>query len=242
MSVDSLAAYDVPERVKSYDADMDVMHPLRHEMIEVVLETLPFAADSELRVMDLGAGTGIFSARVLERFANASVLAVDGAAAMVDLATGRMGPLADRMEWVTADFRKLPAETVEPGSYDLFISSYALHHLNADEKSALLRTIFSALKPGGWLFNADIVVAESEVMEQRFQQLRIEGVTSRAAEGDKRFSNAETTRTYLTEMEIAENDQPQTAAMDLAIIREAGFASAEILWKKFREVVIGGSK
>ena len=39
MSVDSLRAYDVPERVKSYDADMDVMHPLRHEMIEVVLET-----------------------------------------------------------------------------------------------------------------------------------------------------------------------------------------------------------
>ncbi|MCH8931357.1 MAG: cation:proton antiporter, partial [Proteobacteria bacterium] len=38
---DSLKAYDVPERVRTYDIDMDVMHPLRHKMIEIILDILP---------------------------------------------------------------------------------------------------------------------------------------------------------------------------------------------------------
>ena len=42
MGGDSLKAYDVPERVRTYDIDMDVMHPLRHKMIEIILDIVPF--------------------------------------------------------------------------------------------------------------------------------------------------------------------------------------------------------
>ncbi len=242
MGGDSLKAYDIPERVRTYDIDMDVMHPLRHKMIEIVLDILPFNQEAALEVMDLGAGTGIFSARVLERFPNSKVTAIDGAEAMVDIAADRLGPLADRLDWVIADFRQLPAETLSANSYDLVISSYALHHLNVDEKLALLKQVVCALKPGGWFFNADIAIAEDESIEQHLQKLRIEGVMSRASTGDERFISVESTRKFLTELEIAENDQPQTAATDLKIIREAGLPTAEIFWKELREVVAGGPK
>lgn len=238
----SLKAYDIPERVRTYDLDMDVMHPLRHKMIEIILDLLPFDQEATLKVMDLGAGTGIFSARVLARFPNSTVTAIDGAEAMIDIAAERLGALADRLDWVIADFRRLPAEILTADSYDLVISSYALHHLNADEKLALLKQVVKALKPGGWFLNADIAIAADESIEQRLQQLRITGVMSRAQTGDKRFANAESTRKYLTEMEIAENDQPQTAETDLRIIREAGLPAAEIFWKELREVVAGGPK
>ncbi len=242
MGGDSLKAYDVPERVRTYDIDMDVMHPLRHKMIEIILDILPFKQEAALNVMDLGAGTGIFSARVLEKFPNSRVTAVDGAEAMVDIAVDRLGPMADRLDWVIADFRQLPAETLVADSYDLVISSYALHHLNAGEKLALLKQVVGTLKRGGWFLNADIVVAEDEAIEQRLQKLRVEGVMSRAPAGDERFVSAESTRTYLTDMEIAENDQPQTAAADLRIIQDAGIPAAEIFWKELREVVAGGPK
>ncbi|MCZ6499696.1 MAG: methyltransferase domain-containing protein [Gammaproteobacteria bacterium] len=242
MGCDTLKAYDIPERVRTYDIDMDVMHPLRHKMIEIVLDILPFNQEAALKVMDLGAGTGIFSARVLERFPNSNVTAIDGAAAMIDIAADRLGPMADRIHWVIADFRQLPAETLAADSYDLVISSYALHHLSADEKLALLKQVVGALKPGGWFLNADIAIAEDESIEKHLQQLRIEGVMSRATAGDERFVSAESTRTYLTEMELAENAQPQTAATDLEIIREAGLPAAEIFWKELREVVAGGPK
>ena len=41
MRVDSVEAYDPPERVRRYDADMDIMHPLRLKMIDVALELFP---------------------------------------------------------------------------------------------------------------------------------------------------------------------------------------------------------
>ena len=239
---DSLKAYDVPERVKTYDIDMDVMHPLRHKMIEIILDILPYDQDTALKVMDLGVGTGIFSARVLEEFPNSRVTAIDGAEAMMDIATERLGPMADRLNWIIADFRQLPAGTLAADSYDLVISSYALHHLNAGEKLALLKQVVKALKPGGWLLNADIAVAEDESIEQRMQQLRVEGVMSRASAADKRFASLESTRAYLSQMQIAENDQPQTVATDLKIIRESGLPAAEIFWKELNEAVIGGPK
>lgn len=37
-----IAAYDIPERIASYDRDMDVMHPNRHKMVQVALDLLPF--------------------------------------------------------------------------------------------------------------------------------------------------------------------------------------------------------
>ena len=33
-----ITAYDVPKRIASYEADMDIMHPNRHKMVEVAAE------------------------------------------------------------------------------------------------------------------------------------------------------------------------------------------------------------
>jgi hypothetical protein len=67
MHSDSVEAYDLPERVRRYDADMDIMHPLRWKMIEVALELLPFHQTRSLMALDLGVGTGVFSKQFLEK-------------------------------------------------------------------------------------------------------------------------------------------------------------------------------
>jgi len=40
----AIAAYDVPERIARYDLDMDVMHPNRHPMADVICRVLPLIA------------------------------------------------------------------------------------------------------------------------------------------------------------------------------------------------------
>ena len=42
MTEQSIAAYDVSQRVQSYDADMELMHPNRSKMVQVAIEVLPF--------------------------------------------------------------------------------------------------------------------------------------------------------------------------------------------------------
>ena len=61
MTIDSdiVRAYELPERVRTYDADMDIMHPLRWKMFEIGLEILPYDETQALDVLDLGVGTGV---------------------------------------------------------------------------------------------------------------------------------------------------------------------------------------
>ncbi len=242
MHSSSVDAYDLPERVRTYDADMEIMHPLRWKMIEVALEILPFHQTRSLRALDLGVGTGVFSKRFLEKYPNSKVVAIDGAASMFELAKSRLGDLAQRVEWVLSDFRTMPTTVIKPDTFDVVISSYALHHLNAQEKLAVLNSVVRAIKSGGWFLNADIVMAEAPDVEQRIQEIRVKAVTNRAPAQDKRFYSTDATRQFLDNLETKEQDQPQTLDRDIHILRESGITNAEVFWKEYREAVIGGPK
>src|SRR4029078_6027624 len=100
MTERSIAAYDVSQRVKTYDADMNLMHPNRSKMVQVALEVLPFPSTATLRAIDLGIGTGYFTKRFLINFPNSHVVGVDGAQAMIELAKERLKSLASRVEFV----------------------------------------------------------------------------------------------------------------------------------------------
>jgi len=242
MKSTSIAAYELPARVTSYDADMDVMHPNRHRMVSVALETLPFDSADTITALDLGMGTGFFTHRFLERFPQARVITVDGSNSMVDLARTRLGPLAARVEFRIGDFRRLQDLVPERAHRDAVFSSYALHHLNHEEKREAVRHALRFLKPGGWLINADIVTHESKVIEERIQQLRVEGIVRRGHTTDPRFRDAASTRQFLDQLEATDADQPLTLAEDLQVFQEAGLIHSSVLWAEYREVVIGGRK
>jgi hypothetical protein len=76
MSERSIAAYDVSQRVKTYDADMELMHPNRSKMVQIALEVLPFRKTAALRAIDLGIGTGYFTSAFSITFRTAAFLAL----------------------------------------------------------------------------------------------------------------------------------------------------------------------
>lgn len=242
MSSESIEAYDPPERVRRYDADMDIMHPLRHKMIEIAVDFLPLPHTQALKVLDLGVGTGAFSLRILERYLNSEIVGIDGSLSMLELAKVRLREFSHRAEFLVSDFGAIPETVLKPDTFDAVISSYALHHLDAREKLAVLSSVVPAIRPGGWILNADLVVADIPDIEKRIQEIRVEAVTQRAPANDKRFSSPSATRQYLEGLEEVEQDQPQTLTEDIRVLRESGINNAEVLWKEFREVVIGGSK
>ena len=107
MSKETIQAYDLPARVISYDADMELMHPNRGRMVDIAFEVAPFAEESEFTVLDLGTGTGFFTQAVLRRFPHCRVIAVDGAPSMIELAKARLGDQASRVDFRIGDFRGL---------------------------------------------------------------------------------------------------------------------------------------
>jgi SAM-dependent methyltransferase len=153
-----IEAYDLPHRVAAYDADMALMHPNRADMVDAALDFLPLPAEAAPSAIDLGCGTGYFTARFLRRFPSGSVIAVDGAATMIDLARARLGPSAAAVQFFVGDFRDLAGLGLV-GDVDAVFSSYALHHLSRREKQAVVSQAATLLRPGGWFLNADLVVA-----------------------------------------------------------------------------------
>jgi ubiquinone/menaquinone biosynthesis C-methylase UbiE len=240
MSNRGISAYTLAERGRSYDEDMELMHPNRAAMIAIALQVLPFARSQPLRAIDLGVGTGYFTERFLDRFPQASVWAIDGAEAMLKMAQVRLGPRASRVRFVIGDFRNLASLIASEHSFDVVFSSYALHHLDRSAKAAVIRQIGALLAPGGWFLNADICQSESPDLEERVQTLRVEGIVQRNQGRDARFADAAATRRYLDELEAADGDQPLSLSEDLRVLTEGGLRQAGVFWLEFREAVTGG--
>jgi ubiquinone/menaquinone biosynthesis C-methylase UbiE len=242
MSERSIAAYDVSQRVKTYDADMELMHPNRSKMVQIALEVLPFPKTTALRAIDLGIGTGYFTECFLNKFPNGRVLGIDGAPTMIELAKARLTLLASRVEYVIGDFRRLQELAAGAGTVDVIFSSYALHHLSRSDKEAVLKQMVALLVPGGWFLNADLIVADSAELETRLQQIRIAGIVERAGGADSRFADSALTRQFLADLEIKEADQPLTLTEDLALLRSSGLKNVSAFWLEYRELVGGGQK
>jgi tRNA (cmo5U34)-methyltransferase len=242
MTLRSLDAYDLPERVVTYDASMEIMHPNRTKMVQVALEVLPFEAGLPLRAVDLGVGSGYFTRRFLESYPNARVDAIDSASTMIEFARDRLGPISERVQFIQGDFRCL-SHLLAPGElYDVVFTSYALHHLDAWEKERVVRQAWERLLPGGWFINADIIVADSPEVEQRIQDLRVGGIVRRALGIDDRFADATATRQFLDQLEARDGDQPLTLAGELEAARQGGLQCVSCFWLEYREAVWGGTR
>ena len=238
----SIAAYDVSQRVKTYDADMELMHPNRAKMVQIALEVLPFPKTAALSAIDLGMGTGYFTECFLNHFPNSRVLGIDGAQAMIELAKARLKSLESRVEFVIGDFRKFRELVPGAGTADVVFSAYALHHLSRSDKEAVLRQVVELLVRGGWFVNADLIVADSPELENRFQQIRVAGIVERAAGSDNRFLDLTATCRFLADLERKEADQPLTLAEDLALLQRSGLKNVSAFWLEYRELVTGGQK
>jgi ubiquinone/menaquinone biosynthesis C-methylase UbiE len=106
-----------------------------------------------MQVVDLGCGTGQISLPLA--MAGGQVLAVDVSSAMISQLRREAGqrgvPNLDGVAVPIEDLR-LPPESV-----DLIVSSYALHHLRDADKSRLVASAYSWLRPGGRLIVADMM-------------------------------------------------------------------------------------
>jgi tRNA (cmo5U34)-methyltransferase len=106
------------------------------------------------RVLDLGAGTGETSRRVLAAHPRARLVALDESEGM--LAAAREHLPEARVEFVV---RRLEDE-LPAGPFDLVVSALAVHHLDAAGKADLFARVARVLAPGARFVLADVIVPD----------------------------------------------------------------------------------
>jgi malonyl-CoA O-methyltransferase len=99
-------------------------------------------AATPVRVLDLGAGTGHFAARLARRYAGAGIVGLDIAEGMLHQARAQDG--AEALRWVCGDAEQLPFAT---GAFELVFSSLAVQW--CDSPARAFGEIARVLAPGG---------------------------------------------------------------------------------------------
>ena len=104
------------------------------------------------RVLELGAGTGLFARALAERLPRGRLLALELDARQLDAARANTAGLAN-LELRQGDVCAPPLDAAEWGSFDLVHARFLLEHLSAP--ASAVRVMARAVRPGGRVLLVD---------------------------------------------------------------------------------------
>lgn len=107
------------------------------------------------RILDLGSGTGVTARHVLDRHPGAALVGVDGSEEMLVHARA----FVPEATFVTGELEG----ALPDGPFDLVVSAFAVHHLDAVQKAELFARVAAVLAPGGRFALCDVVIPDAEV-------------------------------------------------------------------------------
>jgi SAM-dependent methyltransferase len=130
-------------------------------VVEAVLDACE--PSSGMIAVDLGCGTGRVTIPLAERCER--VLGIDVSPRSIERLRAKCAAAAIS----NIDALVEPIETLElpPGSVDLVVSNYALHHLRDGDKTRLLSSALSWLRPGGRLVVGDMMFGRGGAADDR---------------------------------------------------------------------------
>lgn len=151
-----------------YDSQRRALIPCFEDFYKTASALQVFNSDSP-SILDLGAGTGIFSEFFKQKYPRAHFTLLDISPKMLAIAREKFGADSDYCE---ADFTHVANFPDE--SFCAVISALAIHHIPDDQKRLLFAEIFRILKKGGIFINAEQVLGESDFLRSYFAKQRLE--------------------------------------------------------------------
>lgn len=142
-----------PATARAWIEDTRIRRPYRPRFFAAFCAAL--AARPRLRILELGSGPGQLASALLDRCDVQTYVALDFSPAMHELAADHLGQLADRVTFVTRDFRE-PAWPADLGTFDAVVTLQAAHETRHRRHLVpLLARARTVVAPGGVLLYAD---------------------------------------------------------------------------------------
>lgn len=197
--------------------------------LEVIGDWAGARSSAMLEVLDLGAGTGLFSAMVLGRLPQARLHLVDVSDAMLAQARERFaGAAGSNVGFEVRDY----TQGSLGGPWDLVLSALSIHHLDDGAKRSLFARIFQALRPAGLFVNAEQVLGPTPAAEARYRRLW---------DGQVLGSGVDRLE-YERAVDRMRHDRCATLFDQLEWMRAAGFAEVDCAFKQWRFAVYFGTR
>ncbi|WP_373532256.1 class I SAM-dependent methyltransferase [Vampirovibrio sp.] len=215
---------------EDYDQSIRKAIPPYREMLDALLGYCFLGVEKPLRILELGCGTGNLSVLLRALFPNARLTLVDLSPDMLKLAAVKLGAESEQLQLLQGGFMEV---SFQPESFDLVISSMALHHLRDAEKPVLYERIFQWLKPGGLFRCADEVLGVPESVHlENMRRWEIWARQNGATEADIQL--------WSDHAEQYDHYAPLQAHFQW--LTTSGFQDVEAYWRNLMWTVFGASR
>lgn len=212
------AEYDVSRRrlIPCYDLFYGTVAELASRTVK---ETNP-------SILDIGAGTGLLSEHVLQKFSTANLALLDESAEMLAKAQIRLEQYKPKV-FVQAMTSALPSE-----KFHAVISSLAIHHLSDKDKKDLFKRVFDILEPGGIFINAEQILGETPWQQSLFEETHLDGARALGSSEEE----------IQAAVERMSYDKCSPLQEQILWLKEIGFENAASFFHSFRFAVYAGWK
>lgn len=214
------------ENAAVYDHQRKLLIPCFDDFYSIPISIIETKNNSPA-VLDIGAGTGLFSSFIKEKYPNARITLIDLSEKMMEVSRKRFANCND-IHYVVADYTDYKFNE----KFDLIISSLSIHHLSDEEKRKLYKKMFSLLNQDGIFINADQVLGSTPFLESLYKndwknKVEKSGLTKQEIE-------AANERMELDKMARLEDQ--------IDWLKESGFQDVDCIYKYFNFVVLFGRK
>jgi tRNA (cmo5U34)-methyltransferase len=235
---------------KEYDTYANVIVPKYDEIQSVVSRIIKTTNEKTnkktIRVMDLGAGSGILLKKLCDEF-NASCVWQDFSEDFMEVAKDKLKNYD--VGFIFSDLNNKDWNKDIDGKFDVIVSSNAIHHLKDSRKRELYSEIFNMLDTGGLFLNADEVKGESDLTYLMFLKYWDEHVKGMSEKGLLSLKMIDVWDQYVERNivnfnVVQENPKDIHCSMNTQLLwlKDMGYKDVECFWKNFLWAVFGGFK
>ena len=178
-------------------------------------------------ILDLGAGTGLLSSMLLNKFPDASLTLIDISEKMLDIAKLRLQSYSN-VNYIVDDYTNYIAQE----QYDIIVSALSIHHLSDAQKYELYKNSYSNLTDAGIFINADQVHGTTTYLDSLYKSDWKNKVEASDLSEEEIASAYE--RTKLDKMSSLEDQ--------LMSLKSIGFSDVDCIYKYYNFVVLYGRK
>ncbi|MGC5772111.1 class I SAM-dependent methyltransferase [Paenibacillus pabuli] len=200
---------------EDYDVQRKQLIPCFDEFYGMALDLMESSLDSP-RILDLGAGTGLLSGMLLQKYPKAQLTLVDISEKMLEGARRRLKDNT-HVQYIVGDYSNHDFTS----SYDMIISSLSIHHLNHADKKNVFCTVHKLLKSGGLFINADQVQGRTVATDAYYRERWLESI-HRSGLSDEAISAS---------IERRKADINAPLEDQLVWLEEAGFSMVDCMYK-----------
>ncbi len=211
---------------EEYDKQRRHVIPCLEDLYRITVD-LANVENPKPKILDLGAGTGLLTLHLHNKYPDGDFLLLDLSEEMLNIAKTRFKN-AQNFRFMVANYLKQDFK----GQFDIVVSSLSIHHLEHPDKRLLYEKVYQHLNPGGVFINADQVMGPYPANEKEYYRNWLDKIDmSGLSKSDKNI--------ILGRMEL---DKPASLADNFKWLEEIGFVDVDVYYKYYNFVVLYGKR